>query len=113
MIDPKGAALFAELNAMTEYEKLHSERASIIMVEVMQYLPQEMQDMMHNKAVEMGLIPEKADGYLDDGTPVYNIEQLAERLGMDVDEAIAHTQKMNAATGGKYSIEGKKVNRVN
>ena len=112
-IDPRGAALFAELNAMSDEEKLHSERASVIMVEIMQYLPPELKAMIDNMAIEMGLIPKQAHGYLDDGTPVYNIEQIAKSLGADVEEAKAYVEKMNAATGGKYSTEGKKVNRVN
>lgn len=48
--------------------------------------PQELKDEMTAKARELGLIPE-ARGYLDDGTPMFRLEDVAERLGLSPAEA--------------------------
>lgn len=111
-IDPRGLELFQKYGELSEDEKLNSPEAAALMVEMMQYLPQEVQEQMHNMAVEMGLMPEKPSGYLEDGTPVFNVEQIAENLGMNVKEAIAHTERMNQVTAGKYAIDPSKVHRV-
>ena len=50
---------------------------------------------MGNKARGLGLIPE-ADAYLADGTPMYRLEDIAERLGIPPDEAEAALQSMLA-----------------
>ena len=45
-----------------------------------------MNDFMEAKAQELGLIPE-ADGYADDGKPVFSLEAIAAKLGIGMEEA--------------------------
>jgi hypothetical protein len=54
---------------------------------VMDLAPEKLKTLMNNMAREMGIIPEHADGYLDDGTPVYQLESIARTLGMTESEA--------------------------
>jgi hypothetical protein len=42
------------------------------------------------------LIPDQADGYLEDGTPVYQLESIARTLGMTEDEAQESVQAFMA-----------------
>jgi len=53
---------------------------------VMELAPAELKTLMADKAREMGLMPE-ALGYLDDGSPVYRLESIAQKLGMTEAEA--------------------------
>jgi hypothetical protein len=48
--------------------------------------PKELIDEFCDMAREMGLMPE-ADGYLDDGSPMYRLDDIAERLGVSPAEA--------------------------
>ena len=50
---------------------------------------------MADMAREMGLMPE-AYGYLDDGSPMYRLEDIAERLGVSPAEAEEAMHKMLA-----------------
>jgi hypothetical protein len=52
---------------------------------VMELAPDELKTLMADKAREMGLMPE-AHGYLDDGSPVYRLESIAEKMGVSADE---------------------------
>ena len=45
-----------------------------------------MNAFMSDKAKELDLIPD-ADGYLEDGEPVYSLESIAAKLEMSIDEA--------------------------
>ena len=57
--------------------------------------PPSLNAFMADKARELDLIPE-ADGYLDDGQPVYSLEAIAAKLGMGMDEAHEAVQAMLA-----------------
>ena len=57
--------------------------------------PKELIDEFGDMAREMGLMPE-ADGYLDDGSPMYRLEDIAERLGVSPAEAEEAMHKMLA-----------------
>ena len=48
--------------------------------------PPSLNALMADKAKEMGLMPD-ADGYLDDGAPVFTLESVAAKLGMSTQEA--------------------------
>lgn len=111
-IDPRGLELFRKYGELTEEEKRNSPEAAALMVEMMQYLPQEVQDQMHAMAVEMGLMPEKPSGYLEDGTPLYDLRETAKNLGVSDEELNAQITQMHAATGGKYQIDPSKIHRV-
>ena len=54
--------------------------------------PEKLTNLMTNMAREMGLIPKHADGYLGDGTPVYQLESIARTLGMSESDAQASVQ---------------------
>lgn len=62
---------------------------------VMELAPAELKTLMTEKARELGLIPE-AHGYLADGSPVYRLEAIAERLGMTEAEAQESVQAFMA-----------------
>lgn len=74
---------------MTKYAELHdaglddTEEARQVFTEAMRFAPPEFLGTAHNVAVEMGLIPERPDGYSDDGEPLYELEGIAQRLGLD------------------------------
>lgn len=62
---------------------------------VMELAPAELKTQMANMAREMGLLPD-ADGYLEDGSPVYRLESIATKLGMTEDEAQTSVQAFMA-----------------
>ena len=84
------------IHLMTQYAELHeaglddTPEASDLLCEAMQYAPDSFKEMAHNTAVELGLMPEKPDGYSDDGEPLYNMEALCDRLGVDPDDVPEH-----------------------
>jgi hypothetical protein len=64
-------------------EHLDTMRAMMLAIEL---APKELIDEFCDMAREMGLMPE-ADGYLDDGSPMYRLDDIAERLGVSPAEA--------------------------
>ena len=48
--------------------------------------PPSLNALMADKAREMGMMPD-ADGYLDDGAPVFTLESVAARLGISMEDA--------------------------
>lgn len=79
--------VFMEL--MRRYKALHdagqgqTEEAALLFGEAMHYAPEDFKRDAHDKAVEMGLIPAVPDGYTPDGEPLYILEKMAERLGIN------------------------------
>ncbi len=77
------------LHLMTQYVELreagldNTPEANDLLCEAMQYAPDNLKKMMYEKALELGLVPEKPDGYSDDGEPLYIFEKQCERLGID------------------------------
>ena len=51
-------------------------------IEAMQYAPEQFKNLVHDTAVEMGLMPATPDAYSDDGEPLYFLEGIADRLGI-------------------------------
>lgn len=72
----------------------HPETMRAMML-AMELAPKELIDEFGDMAREMGLMPE-ADGYLDDGSPMYRLEDIAERLGVSPAEAEEAMHKMLA-----------------
>jgi hypothetical protein len=62
---------------------------------VMEMAPEELKMEMRKMMREMGLMPE-ADGYLDDGSPVFKLENVAARLGVPQVEAEETMHEMHA-----------------
>ncbi|TAL21110.1 MAG: hypothetical protein EPN94_12635 [Nitrospirae bacterium] len=62
----------------------HPEVSRAMMI-AMALAPDEFKDEMADEAQRMGLIPE-TDGYLEDGTPMIRLEDLAEKLGVPLED---------------------------
>lgn len=65
------------------------------MQRAMRLSPPSLKEVMSAKARELDLIPE-ADGYTDDGAPVFSLESVADKLGMSLEEAHEAVQTMLA-----------------
>jgi|GEM_PF-458634 len=65
------------------------------MMLAMELAPEELKNKMADKTQEMGLIPE-ISGYLEDGTPMVRLEDIAERLGLSPEQAEEAMHKMLA-----------------
>lgn len=61
----------------------------------MQLSPDELIDEYQNMALDMGLMPE-ACGYLADGSPMYRLEDIAERLEVSQEDAEETMHRMFA-----------------
>ena len=61
------------------------------LMRAMELAPEELMDEFADMARAMGLLPE-ADGYLEDGTPMFSLESFAEKMGVPLDEAEAQLQ---------------------
>ncbi len=57
--------------------------ASELFGEMMRYAPSEYQKVAHDLAVEAGLMPATPDAHSEDGEPLYFLEGIAKRLGID------------------------------
>ncbi|MDD5175772.1 MAG: hypothetical protein PHQ05_05045 [Sterolibacterium sp.] len=66
----------------------HLPTARAAMARMLEYAPPSLQRRLHVKAQSLGLIPAPT-GYLDDGTAVYALDNLAAHLGMSPDEVKA------------------------
>ena len=71
---------------------------TMAMMVLMELVPDELKTMMHDKAKEMGILPEP-DGYLEDGTACYRLEDVASNLGMTIEEAQLAMDDFLAARG--------------
>lgn len=80
---------------MQKYADLHdagldsTKEARQLFAEAMNYAPEEFKKIAHDTAVELGLIPDQPDYYTNDGEPLYALNGLAERLGIDPAHALA------------------------
>jgi hypothetical protein len=63
------------------------------MMLAMELAPKELIDEFGEMVREMGLMPE-ADGYLDDGLPMFRLDDIADRLGVSPADAEEAMQKM-------------------
>jgi hypothetical protein len=87
------------VHLMTKYAEMHdagldrTPEASRLFCEAMTYAPEDFKKLAHDKAVEMGLMPARPDGYGDEGEPLYNMEAMIERLGIDPDDIPDHLKE--------------------
>ena len=61
-----------------------TDEARRLFMMMMECAPDTHLDAAHGIAVDMGLMPEKPDGYSDDGQALYCIDGIAKRIGIDV-----------------------------
>lgn len=66
-----------------------------VQLEVIHHAPPELKEHFHKMAKDMGLIP-KPFGYLDNGDPIYDINSMANALGLLPSEVQAHIDEMNS-----------------
>ena len=93
---PEFMAALDRHHAMSKTLGVDHELTQRALALVMALAPPELTAMLTGKAREMGLIPDQADGYLEDGTPVYQLESIARTLGMTEDEAQESVQAFMA-----------------
>lgn len=78
---------------------------------VMDHAPESFKRMMIDKARALGLLPDRPDGYLPDGQPVYRLETIAQRLGIPIEEATASAELYLGITGAD-AIDPSTIARV-
>lgn len=89
-------AFMAAMETVMQLSDLHGHEHPLVATALMlahELAPPTFKDLMHAQAQAMGLIPE-AGGYLDDGTPVYRLEDIAQRLGVSQQVAQAEFAAM-------------------
>ncbi|MBK1640690.1 hypothetical protein CKO12_02100 [Chromatium okenii] len=91
-----------EYSALVERGLGGSPEASRAFARMLETAPQSFLDMMHNKVVEMGLMPEQPDGYTAAGEPVYRLDAVATRLGMSEQEAEESLREFQDETGAQF-----------
>lgn len=65
------------------------------MLLVMHHAPKEVMDIIANGAAEFGIKPDSC-GYAEDGSAMYRLEDIAEKLGVSLEEAQAQLDEMLA-----------------
>lgn len=65
------------------HEHPETKRAMMLAMEL---APESIKDEMSEKAKALGLLPE-ATGYLEDGSPMYRLEDIAKQLDISLEEA--------------------------
>lgn len=91
-------AAFHEYQHLVETLGDRHPATTMAMMVLMELVPDELKTMMHDKAKEMGILPEP-DGYLEDGTACYRLEDVASNLGMTIEEAQLAMDDFLAARG--------------
>jgi hypothetical protein len=74
---------FGRIMESTEDQTSEYLRASI---GFFHFAPESLLEVFHQKAVELGLIPSKPDGYSEEGKPLYNLDNIASKLDIDPDD---------------------------
>lgn len=59
----------------------------------MQFSPEWFDEIALEQAKSMGLLP-KAEAFLEDGTPVFTAQQVADRLGVSVQDVLKHVDEL-------------------
>ena len=89
-------------------------QARRLMFKVLELAPRSLLDTMQAKAQELGLMPE-ADGYTDDGQPLYSLEAVARQHGLTEEEVAAGIEEMLETCGdlgiGPLVIDPARVHR--
>jgi hypothetical protein len=85
--------LFSQYKTLVDQGLASTEGARHLFGEMMAYAPPEYMKAAHRIAVEMGLFPDRPDGYSDDGQPLYNMEAMCERLGINPDDVPEYITK--------------------
>jgi hypothetical protein len=106
--NPVFSFLFAKYKALHEQGLDDTVEARQLFGEMMVYAPPEYKEAAHELAVKMGLMPDKPDGYSDDGEPLYSLDAMCERMrtieAETTNEAalITRDQPAPVVTAGNY-----------
>jgi len=93
---PKLVEAYEELNRLPENQRFGNPVAMQWICQMMEYAPDDLKKIMHEKAQEMGLLPE-AMYVSEDGKPLYSAEQIAKQLGVPLKQVEADIQRMTAS----------------
>lgn len=105
---PTFTRLMAEYQALS-VEEQEAQEGRMLFANIMRNAPKSFNDMAFNMAKEMELVPD-ASGYLDNGDPVYSLEDVAEIHGISLEEALEVAKEMGVEP---RLIDAEKINRVN
>lgn len=92
-VHPEFFKAFDHYKAMlAHYGEPHpiTEQALIL---TMHYTPEHIKAEMYQKAKELNLLP-PVSGYTDDGEPMYRLDDIAQHLGMSLEDAEQHLLQM-------------------
>ena len=78
-INPVWLHLMSQYKALCDAGQSNTEQASDLFNEAYGYAPDSFKQMMRDKAIELGLMPEQPDAYSDDGEPLYFMEKQCAR----------------------------------
>ena len=101
--NPVFSFLFAKYQVLQKQGLNGTDEARQLFGEMMAYAPPEYKEAAHEIAVKMSLIPEKPDGYSDDGEPLYKLYAMCECLEINPDEIPEYILK-NAHTGTMHWV---------
>lgn len=104
MSNPVFHFLFDQYKQLVDQGLDRTDEARHLFGEMMAYAPPEYHQAAHDLAVEMGLIPAQPDGYSDDGEPLYDMEAMCERLGVNPDDIPAEILN-GAYTGTVHRVQ--------
>lgn len=102
-INPAFFTLMRKYKALCDAGQQLTEEASDLFSEAYDLAPDEFKQALHDAAVEQGIISDKPDGYDDEGNPLYIMENLCDRLGVDPAEVPEHLTR-NAHTGNFHRV---------
>lgn len=85
-LHPKFVAAMESLKRIPEDQRRNNPAASALFEQAVTYAPAPLQEIFYAKALEMGILP-KATHYTEDGEPLYATTQLAQHLGISLEEA--------------------------
>lgn len=91
MSSPEFKAAFARYNQLSSTLGHDHEITKDAFTVLFSLAPEEYVDEAYKIAVEMDLLPE-AEGYLEDGSPMYKLDDIAAKIGITIEEA---EQSMN------------------
>lgn len=87
---------------------------TMAMMVMMELAPEPLKQELLTKAREFGMLP-KPDGYLEDGTPAYCLEDIAKKLGISLKDAQIAMDEFLEASGAAgldtILIDSSKVHR--
>jgi len=92
-VHPEFFKAFDHYKAMLAHYGEHHPITEQALILTMHYTPEHIKAEMHQKAKELNLLP-PVSGYTDDGEPMYRLDDIAQHLGMSLEDAEQHLLQM-------------------